>query len=71
MEVGALDIFFNCTMSKTQLMHKNIPWKEARGEYLESLQFLIKILTKPEDDIVLMLMHLEVRNNFFFVNFRI
>ena len=49
MEVGALYIFFNRIMSKTQLMHGNIPWRGARDKYPESLQFLIKALTKPGD----------------------
>ena len=49
MEVGALDIFFNRTMSKTQLMHGNIPWREACEKNLESLLFLIEELIKPRD----------------------
>lgn len=49
MEVGALDVFFNRTTSKTQLMHKNIPWRGAREKDPESLQFLIEALTKPGD----------------------
>ena len=49
LEVGATYIFFNLTMSKTRLMHGNIPWRRAREKNLESLQFLVEALTKPGD----------------------
>ena len=49
MEVGSLDIFFNRTTSKTQLIRGNIQWRGTREKDLESLQFLIETLTKPED----------------------
>ena len=45
LEVGTLDIFFNHIMSKIQLMHESIPWKEVREKDPESLQFLIEPLT--------------------------
>jgi hypothetical protein len=48
-EVGALDIFFNCTTSKIQLMHKNIPWRGAREKDPNSLQIFIEALTKLRD----------------------
>jgi hypothetical protein len=47
--VGVLDIFFNHTMLKTQLMHVNIPWRGAREKDPKSLQFLVEALTKPGD----------------------
>ena len=49
MEVGSLNIFFNRTTSKTQLTRRNIQWRGACEKDLESLQFLIEALTKPED----------------------
>ena len=49
LEVGATYIFFNHTMSKTRLMHGNIPWRGTREKDLESLQFLVEALTKPGD----------------------
>jgi hypothetical protein len=48
-KVGVLDIFFNHTMLKTQLMHVNIPWRGAREKDPKSLQFLVEALTKPGD----------------------
>jgi hypothetical protein len=48
-KVGVLDIFFNHTMLKTQLMHGNIPWRGAREKDPKSLQFLVEALTKPGD----------------------
>ena len=52
MEVGALDIFFNRTTSKTQMMHENISWRGAREKDPEYLQFQIEALTKPENIIL-------------------
>ena len=42
MEVGALDIFFNRTTSKTQLMHENIAWRGAREKDPSLYNFLLK-----------------------------
>lgn len=46
-EVESLDVFFNYTTTKRQLMQSNVLWREPREKNLASLQFLIEALTKP------------------------
>ena len=44
MEVGALDVFFNRTTSKIQMMHENIPWRGAVRPNPPPLSVLVRVM---------------------------
>lgn len=48
-EMESLDIFFNWTTTKMQLIQGNVPWRGPQEKDLGSLKFLIEVLIKPGD----------------------
>lgn len=48
-EMESLDIIFNWTTTKMQLIQGNVPWRGSHEKVHGNLKFIIKALTKPGD----------------------
>lgn len=54
-DVGVIDIFFDLTNSRAQLMNKEVPWRSGHDNDSKLLQVIIEPLTKPKDVVLYVL----------------